>query len=69
MVKSERRTPGALSFATASHAVDAPAGVPRYEHIFLIIEENRSYVEIIGEQSIAPNINRLVPTTSASRCC
>lgn len=49
----------ASCFATASYAVEAPAGVPRYEHIFLIIEENRSYVEIIGEQSIAPNINRL----------
>ena len=36
-----------------------PAPIPRYEHIFLIIEENRSYVEIIGEQSIAPNLNRL----------
>jgi phosphatidylinositol-3-phosphatase len=49
----------ALCFATVSYAVKAPASVPRYEHIFLIIEENRSYGEIIGEQSIAPNINRL----------
>lgn len=45
--------------ATAAHSADAPTAVPRYDHIFLIIEENRSYVEIIGEQSIAPNINRL----------
>jgi phosphatidylinositol-3-phosphatase len=49
----------ALCFATVSYAVKAPESVPRYEHVFLIIEENRSYVEIIGEQSIAPNINRL----------
>src|SRR5580698_1315886 len=33
--------------------------MPRYEHIFLIIEENKSYTEIVGDQSIAPNINRL----------
>jgi phospholipase C len=50
---------GAMSMAAVARADDAPARVPRYEHVFLIIEENRSYVEIIGEQSIAPNINRL----------
>jgi phospholipase C len=37
----------------------APPVIPHYEHIFLIIEENHSYGEIIGAQSIAPNINRL----------
>jgi phosphatidylinositol-3-phosphatase len=42
----------------AVYAASEPA-VPRYDHIFLIIEENRSYGEIIGAQSIAPNINRL----------
>jgi phosphatidylinositol-3-phosphatase len=43
----------------ASAAEKAPHAVPRYEHIFLIIDENRSYGEIIGAHSIAPNINRL----------
>jgi phospholipase C len=37
----------------------APTRLPRYEHIFLIILENRSYSEIIGAQSLAPNLNRL----------
>jgi len=46
---------GVLCLAAPGYGAD----VPRYEHIFLIIEENRSYVEIIGEQSIALNINRL----------
>jgi phosphatidylinositol-3-phosphatase len=43
------------------YAADAapPPAVPRYDHIFVIIEENRSYSEIIGSKSIAPNINRL----------
>jgi phospholipase C len=50
---------GTLGFPTMGLAARASGEVPRYQHIFLIIEENRSYVEIIGEQSIAPNINRL----------
>ena len=48
--------------AWAGAAIAADTGrpaVPRYEHIFLIIEENKSYTEIVGDQSIAPNINRL----------
>jgi phosphatidylinositol-3-phosphatase len=51
----------ALVAAPRSPAADAGPvdAIPRYEHIFLIIEENKSYTEIIGEQSIAPNINRL----------
>src|SRR5262249_37538168 len=38
--------------ATANH------GFPRYDHIFLIIEENHGYKDIIGNK-FAPNINRL----------
>jgi Phosphoesterase family len=34
------------------------AGFPRYDHIFLIIEENHGYNDIIGNK-FAPNINRL----------
>jgi phospholipase C len=45
--------------STAAAAPAPSAGIPHYEHIFLIIEENKSYSEIIGEHSIAPNINRL----------
>jgi phospholipase C len=50
---------GLTWFSTGTCGALEAKDVPRYEHIFLIIEENRSYVEIIGEQSIAPNINRL----------
>ena len=46
--------------ATTSGAeTKGPHAVARYEHIFLIIEENKSYTEIVGDQSVAPNINRL----------
>ena len=44
--------------ANAAAAAGAPA-VAHYEHIVLIIEENKSYTEIVGDQSVAPNINRL----------
>ena len=37
----------------------AQAAVPRYEHIFLIIEENKSYGQILGEHSVASNLSRL----------
>jgi phosphatidylinositol-3-phosphatase len=51
-----------VAFNAAAMAADPPpasAAMARYQHIFLIIEENKSYSEIVGEQSIAPNINRL----------
>jgi phospholipase C len=51
-----------LCFAIPARGATAAAEIPHYQHIFLIIEENRSYAEIIGEQSIAPNINRLAHT-------
>src|SRR5580700_7050231 len=50
---------GALTAGgTAAGAAASPVA-PRYDHIFVIIEENRSYSEIIGANSLAPNINRL----------
>jgi phospholipase C len=50
---------GVVSMSTGMVADGQSAAIPRYEHIFLIIEENKSYSEIVGEHSIAPNINRL----------
>jgi hypothetical protein len=41
---------GAPSLATA---------MPRYDHIFIIIAENKNYDQIIGNVADAPNINRL----------
>src|SRR5262249_42440493 len=45
-----------LALATTARAGDM--GFPRYDHIFLIIEENHGYNDIIGKKS-APNITRL----------
>ena len=39
-------------------AARASHGFPHYDHIFLIIEENHGYHDIMGNK-FAPNINRL----------
>lgn len=44
-----------------SCAVAAEATIPHYDHIFVIIEENHSADEIIGNAQ-APNFNRLAKT-------
>lgn len=44
----------ALVFATASHAGE----LPRYDHIFVIIAENKNYEQIIGSEN-APRLNQL----------
>jgi phosphatidylinositol-3-phosphatase len=51
----------ACSFScTASEAIPTKEdlAIPKYDHIFVIIEENKSYEQIIGP-SYTPNINRL----------
>ncbi len=45
----------------ASTVVVAQEPAP-YRHIFVIVEENKSYNQIIGDASIAPTINRLAKT-------
>ncbi len=36
-----------------------PAGLPRYDHIVIVVEENRDYDEIIDKADVAPYINSL----------
>ena len=47
----------------SARAAAAPAleGVPRYEHVFVIVEENKDYGQIMGGVA-APNIARLAKT-------
>jgi len=50
----------AMSTAAAAEPSSASTGsVPRYQHILLIISENKSYDLIIGPRSRAPHINQL----------
>lgn len=44
--------------AAASAAAAAEVPPPRYDHIFVIIEENHTFDEVIGNPA-APNLNRL----------
>src|SRR5205814_8016478 len=45
--------------ASAAGSV-ATQAVPAFDHIFVVLEENHSYVEVIGSAS-APYLNSLVP--------
>jgi hypothetical protein len=44
---------------TGAAAGTASASMPRYSHIFVIVEENKGYAQILGPSSLAPNIQRL----------
>ena len=57
-----RRLFGVLMFlAAAASAAAAEGPIPRYDHIFVIIEENHTFDEVIGNKA-APNLNRLAET-------
>jgi hypothetical protein len=42
----------------AAHAARPPGGLPRPDHIVIVVEENKSYAQVIGSAA-APYINRL----------
>src|SRR5437867_12889341 len=51
---------GAVLVAVAALPKEAAAGtMPTFQHVFIVVEENRSYSEIIGSTA-APYINSLV---------
>lgn len=61
---------GAAALAAAAlTAIAAPAhaanGVPRYDHVVLVMEENHSYNEIIGSGTGAPYINNTLAAGGA----
>ena len=50
---------GALALGWSAQArEDTVEGVPRYEHVFIIVEENKDYAQIM-DPALAPNITRL----------
>ncbi len=52
----------ALAATVSTTAYPADNKVPRYDHVFLVIEENRSYEVILGDTGAAPNLVRLANT-------
>lgn len=49
----------AVAAAVVARPAHAPAAMPRYTHVFVIVAENKGYDLIIGPGTAAPNINRL----------
>jgi phospholipase C len=47
--------------ANSSVSASKEQAIPKYEHIFVILEENKAYDQIIGSPN-APNINQLAKT-------
>jgi hypothetical protein len=52
---------GTMRAAQPANAAAASPVVPHYDHIFLIVDENHGFAQIIGNPA-APNINRLANT-------
>ncbi len=61
--QSREATPTAIAptASTASTPTAEDRAIPRYDHIFVILEENKTYGQIIDNPN-APNINRLKQT-------
>jgi phospholipase C len=50
---------GAMAIAASASATAAPAAMPRYNHIFVIVEENKGYDQIMSHPQWTPVIHRL----------
>ncbi|MEZ0112276.1 hypothetical protein ABH920_006295 [Catenulispora sp. EB89] len=51
--------------AVAAQPAHAAGGVPKYDHVVLVMEENHSYGEIIGDTADAPYINNTLAAGGA----
>jgi phospholipase C len=52
---------GVVLTAAQSPAASAATGIPHLDHVFLIMEENNGYGDVIGNPA-APNLNYLAKT-------
>jgi hypothetical protein len=48
-----------------SNSASHPAGLPRYDHIVIVVEENKDYDEVIGSVA-APYINTVLKAEGAN---
>ena len=58
-------TPEAALDASASSGLQWPAGLPVYDHIVIVVEENKNYEQII-DNSAAPYINKTLRAEGAN---
>jgi phosphatidylinositol-3-phosphatase len=57
---------GAFALATVPASAQIE-GIPRYEHIIVIIAENHGYDQIVGNTQLAPHINKLAKDYGLAR--
>jgi acid phosphatase len=64
---SEPPTSGAAQAqATEPVVLDWPADLPVYDHVVIVVEENKDYAEIIGQLEAAPYINNVLRAEGAN---
>jgi len=52
--------------AAEATALTWPAGLPVYDHVVIVVEENKDYAEIIGQLEAAPYINNVLKAEGAN---
>jgi acid phosphatase len=52
--------------AEAVETLEWPAGLPVYDHIVIVVEENKDYAEVIGRPDLAPYINNVLEPEGAN---
>lgn len=55
-----------LALGVRADAVEWPAGLPVYDHVVIVVEENKDYEEVIGEVYTAPYINDVLKAEGAN---
>jgi len=54
------------SVAPSAPVMSWPEGLPVYDHIVIVVEENKDYAEIIGRPDLAPYINHVLKAEGAN---
>ena len=57
-------TSGPTPAAASTPPVARPATIPRFDHIVVVVLENHSYADIIGQGTSAPFLNRLASSAA-----
>lgn len=53
------RTSAGILVLSMAFWTTAPAAPPAYDHVVIVIEENHSFSQVIGNRTAAPYINQL----------
>ena len=47
-------------FYGAPQSASSKSGIPEFEHVFVVVEENQNYDDVIGNESDLPYFNSLI---------